>query len=136
MTDTHPAESAPRRDRRRSPRMRNGEQRSRLTVYLSPDERALLEARAANTGESMARILVQSALHPAAAEIQTAADITLAVEQLRWHRRQLAGIATNLNQVAHHANAAHEVPADFARVVAQVDELTDTLSALLAEVRR
>ena len=34
------------------------------TVYLTDAERALLEARAEVSGESMAKILVDAALHP------------------------------------------------------------------------
>ena len=47
----------PRLDRRRSPRTQ-GVRRGRLTVYLTDEERALLEARSEVSGESMAKILV------------------------------------------------------------------------------
>ena len=49
--------------RRRSARTQ-GVRRGRLTVYLTGEERALLEARAEICGESMAKILVDAALHP------------------------------------------------------------------------
>ena len=56
----------PRLDRRRSARTQ-GVRRGRLTVYLTEEERSLLEARSEVSGESMAKILVDCALHPVSA---------------------------------------------------------------------
>ena len=55
--DTGAVARGPRLDRRRSARTQGG-RRGRLTVYLTDAERALLEARAEVSGESMAKILV------------------------------------------------------------------------------
>lgn len=126
----------PRLDRRRSARTQ-GVQRQRLTVYLTDEERSLLEARSEVSGESMAKILVDCALHPASAgEGVDAGDAHELVAQLRNYRRQLVGVTTNLNQIAYHANTTSEVPADFAAVVAEVHQLHDDINAILLGARR
>ena len=126
----------PRLDRRRSARTQ-GARRGRLTVYLTDEERSLLEARSEVSGESMAKILVDCALHPASAgEGVDAGGVHELVAQLRDYRRQLVGVTTNLNQIAYHANTTSEVPADFAAVVAEVHQLHDDINAILVGVRR
>ena len=126
----------PRLDRRRSARTQGGRRR-RLTVYLTDEERALLEARSEVSGESMAKILVDCALHPVSAgEGVDAGGVHELVSQLRDYRRQLVGVTTNLNQIAHHANTTSEVPADFAAVVAEVHQLHDDINAILLGARR
>ncbi|WP_232023102.1 plasmid mobilization relaxosome protein MobC [Actinomyces viscosus] len=126
----------PRLDRRRSARTQ-GVRRGRLTVYLTDEERSLLEARSEVSGESMAKILVDCALHPASAgEGVDASDVHELVAQLRDYRRQLVGVTTNLNQIAYHANTTSEVPADFAALVAEVHQLHDDINAILVGARR
>lgn len=126
----------PRLDRRRSARTQ-GVRRGRLTVYLTDEERALLEARSEVSGESMAKILVDCALHPVSAgESVDSGGVHELVSQLRDYRRQLVGVTTNLNQIAYHANTTSEVPADFAAVVAEVHQLHDDINAILVGVRR
>ena len=126
----------PRLDRRRSARTQ-GARRGRLTVYLTDEERALLEARSEVSGESMAKILVDAALHPVSAgdglDARGAHEL---VSQLRDYRRQLVGVTTNLNQIAYHANTTSEVPADFAAVVAQIQRLHDDINDILLGARR
>lgn len=128
--------SRPALGRRRSARTRTGVRRRPLAVYLSEDERALLEQRSEATGTSMARVLVDAALRPAqAGQIDTGA-LAETVALLRGYRRQLEGACTNLNQIAHHANTVSEVPADFAAVVAHVERVVDEVEDILASVRR
>lgn len=130
------SDAATQRARRRSTRLRGG-RRQRLTVYLAPEERALLEVRAEVSGESMAKILVDAALHPVSAgggvDAGSAHEL---VARLRDYRRQLVGVATNLNQIAHHANTVSEVPANFDRVVAEIHQLHDDVNDILIEARR
>ena len=96
-----------------------------------------MEARSEVSGESMAKILVDCALHPASTgDGVDAGGVHELVSQLRDYRRQLVGVTTNLNQVAHHANTTSEVPADFASVVAEVHQLHDDINAILVGVRR
>ena len=128
---------APRRlDRRRSARTQ-GVRRQRLTVYLTCEERALLEARAEVSGDSIAKILVDAALHPVSTgDGVDAGSAHELVAQLRDYRRQLVGVTTNLNQVAHHANTVREVPADFDGVVAEIHQLHDDINDILIGARR
>ena len=125
----------PRLDRRRSARTQGG--RGRLTVYLTDAERALLEARSEVSGESMAKILVDCALHPASAgEGVDAGGVHELVAQLRDYRRQLVGVTTNLNQVARHANTTSEIPSSFSAVLEEIHRLHDDVNAILVGVRR
>ena len=122
----------PRLDRRRSARTQ-GVRRQRLT----DEERALLETRSEVSGESMAKILVDCALHPASAgDGVDVGGVHELVAQLRDYRRQLVGVTTNLNQVAHHANTTSEIPSSFNAVVAEVHQLHDDINAILVGVRR
>lgn len=126
----------PRLDRRRSTRTQ-GVRRQRLTVYLTEEERSLLEARSEVSGESMAKILVDCALHPASAgEGVDAGDAHELVAQLRDYRRQLVGVTTNLNQIAYHANTTSEIPSSFSAVVAEIHQLHDDINAILLGARR
>lgn len=120
--------------RRRSARTQ-GVRRGRLTVYLTDRERAALEARAEICGESMSRVLVDCALHPVDAGAG-GGDVHELVALLRDYRRKLEGATTNLNQIARHANAVGEVPADLADVVARINRLHDDINDILAGVRR
>ncbi|WP_232009774.1 plasmid mobilization relaxosome protein MobC [Actinomyces howellii] len=87
-----------------------------------------------SSGEAMAKILVDSALHPVAVEgVGGAGEL---VAQLRDYRRQLVGVATNLNQIARHANTVSEIPSGFDAVVAKVLRLHDDIDDILAGVRR
>lgn len=110
-----------------------------MTVYLTGEERALLEAQAEVSGRSLSSILVDAALHPAS--LGDGADLSARggnelVEQLRDYRRKLVGVTTNLNQIAYHANTTSEVPADFPAVVDEIHRLHDEINAMLLGVRR
>ncbi|WP_172193323.1 plasmid mobilization protein [Actinomyces faecalis] len=140
-SDEERAVSAPRYDRRRSARLRGGQRRKPLTVYLSDEERELLELRSEATGESMAKILVDAALRPSqnpvvAPEAVAPAEMGEAMAALRDMRRDLDGIGNNLNQIAYHANTVSEVPADFTQVVELVHRAIDDINDILIQVRR
>lgn len=130
------ASSAVSRSRRRSTRSNVGQRRTPITVYVTSDERALLEARSTNTGLSMARLLVDGAIHPLDTSGIERESLDDAVALLRVYRRQLEGVTTNLNQIAHHANTIHEVPSDFDTVVAQVSDTINDIYDILSGVRR
>lgn len=132
---------APRRDRRRSARAINGQRRRVFKVYLTSEEREQLELRALATGDSIAKILVESALSPVTNtalddSVIARTDMSEAMSALRGMRRDLEGVSTNLNQIAHHANTVSEVPADFAQVVASVRRTVNELNEILLQVRR
>lgn len=126
------------RTARRARRSVRGVQRSRLLVSLTASERALIEEGARLRGVSMSRFVVEAALHPVTASdgVAGAPHVEELIELLRAYRRQLEGAMTNLNQVAHHANAMREVPEDFASVVAGVADTIEDINARLDGVRR
>ncbi|SPT53476.1 Bacterial mobilisation protein (MobC) [Actinomyces bovis] len=109
--------------------------RERLTVYLTPQERELLELRAETSGESMAKILVDAALRPVGGHVDVG-SLAEAVALLRGYRRQLEGACTNLNQIAHHANTVCEIPSNFADVLSRVEATVDEVNDMLVSVRR
>lgn len=123
---------------RRARRSVRGVQRSRLLVSLTASERALIEEGARLRGVSMSRFVVEAALHPVTASdgVAGAPHVEELIELLRAYRRQLEGAMTNLNQVAHHANAMREVPEDFASVVSSVADTIEDINARLDGVRR
>lgn len=123
---------------RRARRSVRGVQRSRLLVSLTASERALIEEGARLRGVSMSRFVVEAALHPVTASDGVAGvpHVEELIELLRAYRRQLEGAMTNLNQVAHHANAMREVPEDFASVVSSVADTIEDINARLDGVRR
>ena len=86
----------------------------------------------------MSRFVVEAALHPVTASDGVAGvpHVEELIELLRAYRRQLEGAMTNLNQVAHHANAMREVPEDFASVVSSVADTIEDINARLDGVRR
>ena len=134
--DTGVVTRTPRLDRRRSARTQ-GVRRQRLTVYLTEKERSLLEARSEVSGESMAKILVDAALHPVTVgDGLDAGGAHELVAQLRDYRRQLVGVTTNLNQIAHHANTTSEIPSSFNAVVRQIQQLHDDINDILLGARR
>jgi hypothetical protein len=86
----------------------------------------------------MSRFVVEAALHPvtAAEGVAGVPHVEELIELLRVYRRQLEGAMTNLNQIAHHANTVHEVPEDFASVVAGVADTIEDINGRLDGVRR
>lgn len=126
------------RTARRARRSVRGVQRSRLLVSLTASERALIEEGARLRGVSMSRFVVEAALHPVTTseEVAGVPHVEELIELLRAYRRQLEGAMTNLNQIAHHANTVHEVPEDFASVVAGVADTIEDINGRLDGVRR
>ena len=125
--------AAPRRRAKRSP---NGQARSVLCVQLTSEERALLEAKAANAGQSMSRVLVTSALRASTSEVINGTDLDRLNEELTVCRRQLVGVAGNLNQLSHHANATMEFPDDAGEVLSQVRSVLFDVQDLIENVKR
>ena len=123
------------RPKRRSERGLNTRRRV-VCVYVTDEEKALLEAASANMGISMARVLLDAALHRPELPAHKHAEGLNLVSEMRHYRRQLEGIAVNMNQVAFHANSRHEVPLEFEAALRQVYSLVDELNDVLAKVRR
>ena len=121
---------------RRSAYSARGPARARMSVNVTPVERALIEEGARARGVSMARFLVDCAVRPVGPGALDGAGAGELVELLRGYRRQLEGAMTNLNQIAHHANTARELPADFGRVTAAVADTIEDVNAILEGARR
>ena len=115
--------------------MVNGERRERVAVYLSVEQAQLLRMRAAVEGVSVSRVVGDSLFKTVESGEIDAAALRESVVLLREYRRKLEGMATNLNQVAKHANTVSQVPADFGVVVEAVNQLVDEVNALLVKVR-
>jgi Bacterial mobilisation protein (MobC) len=87
-----------------------------------------VKARAAAVGVSVPRLLVELAtLGPAGASERNAAKTALL-----GVRRQIIGVATNINQLARRPNAREQLPPGLASSLAAVERM----EAQLAEVLR
>ena len=120
---------------RRSPYVKGG--RSFVhKVKVREDEHVMLVALANARDVTVSRLLLESAL--ALADDRnvavTKAEREAMQDELYTLRRQISGIATNLNQMAHHVNATGEFSAGIApmaaRAVASLDELSQVLEVL------
>jgi Bacterial mobilisation protein (MobC). len=128
--------TAPRAVSRRSKRSVNGVQRSTLCVQLTSEERALLEAKAANCGQSMSRVLVSSTLRPATSDVVNPAEVDRLNDELMIYRRQLIGVTANLNQLAHHANTTQDFPTQAHDVLLQVRTALLDIQDLIESIKR
>ena len=122
---------AQRRHVRRAPRQVNGVTRTSLRVHLTRSERALLEAKASNAGWSLSRTLVHCALHPFPAD-----NLHELIAGLRDYRRQLTGLANNVNQLTRYAHTDHALPDHMNDVLDHIEHSVDEINYLLASVRR
>lgn len=102
-------------------------------VRVTAEESAILTELANAQGVTVPRLLVESAL---AGDRETASRRRDAIVELFAVRRLLAAVSNNLNQVARHANATSELPADagavvaaIARVVQRMDLAAEALAA-------
>jgi hypothetical protein len=121
--------------RRRRANATPGEKRTkRYPVTVTPTEAAELEAKAAAAGMTVPRLLHESAR---SAHVETSTERKAAIAELFSIRREVAGIATNLNQLARYANTEGTFPAEaealavefrqlFPKVTAAVDRLADS----------
>lgn len=124
------------RSHARLPRQRRGGNRVRVPVYLTEAERFILEQKAENTGRSMSRLLVESALHAPSTDRLDPVEFQAGLGTLADYQNQLRGMATNLNQIAHHANTIHEVPADVTVAARQARALMDQIETVFESIRR
>lgn len=116
-------------------RVVNGEQRVSMHFYVTAEQAQLLRMRAAVEGVSISRVVADSLFKTVESGEIDAAALRESVVLLREYRRKLEGMATNLNQVAKHANTVSQVPADFGVVVEAVNQLVDEVNDLLLKVR-
>ncbi len=125
-----------RRDRRRSSRAGEGLSRRRLTVYVTDDEMWRIETLADATNKSKSRVLIDSALRPGVSDLIDGVKLDAALETLKDLQQQIRGIAGNLNQLAHHANATQNFPVDAELIAKRVKALCLDIEDTLASVTR
>ena len=101
-------------------------------VRVTPEEEARLVRLAEAQRVTVPRLLVESALSERG---ETPTQRREAMAELFAVRRLLAAVSNNVNQIARHANAGDEFPADAAgalagvrRVAARIDTAIDVLS--------
>jgi hypothetical protein len=117
----------------RRERVRGGRHMVRK-VRVTPAENGRLEQLAAGQAVSVPRLLVESAL----------AEDGWTITQRRaliaeWDRavRQLVGVATNVNQIAYHANAAERFPGVVAySTLPRIEDAIERLNAAVEGLRR
>ena len=115
MTDVEPATRGT-VGRRRRARVAGGRQGSHR-VKVSAEEEATLQKLAAEQGVDVVELLVESAL---AGDRETASMRREAMTELFQVRKLLASISNNVNQLARHANAGPQFPADAAATLQAV----------------
>jgi Bacterial mobilisation protein (MobC) len=98
-------------------------------VKVLADQEARLQGLAAEQGVSVSRLLVESAL---AGDGWTSAQRRELVRQLLAARRDLAGLATNVNQLARWANTVERFPRDARERVGRIDEAIARLERAVA----
>ena len=91
----------------------------------------MLARLATEQGVSVPRLLVESAM---AGDRETAARRRDAMVELFAVRRLLAAVSNNVNQVARHANAGEEFPADAAATLKAVKRLVLRIDATISSL--
>ncbi len=98
-------------------------------VKVTPEEEAQLLQLAEAQGVTIPRLLVESALAAGASETPT--ERKQVIVELFGVHRLLANVSNNVNQLARHANAGDEFPADAASTLAYVRKLAFRINALV-----
>jgi hypothetical protein len=101
-----------------------------VQVRLNDDEYARIRTRAEAAGVSPPRLLVELALlGPAGASERNATKAAMLSV-----RRQIIGMATNLNQLAKWANARKQLPPGLEASLAAVQRMEDQVAALVRDL--
>lgn len=129
VADEVPAAGSPVRRRfgRRRANVAGGRQHSHR-VLVTAEEEARLAQLAAAGRVTVPRLLVEAAL---AGSGQTATVRRDAIAELFAVHRLLAAVSNNVNQIARHANASGEFPADAVVVLGTVRRLAGRLDAAI-----
>ena len=125
------AQSTPQARPRPKRQARDLQGRSRdFHVRASEDEYARIKARAEAAGVSIPRLLIELAiLGPAGAPERNATKAAML-----GVRRQIIGMATNLNQLAKWANARHQLPPGLEASLAAVQRMEAQVAALVRDL--
>lgn len=103
-----------------------GGRTTKKTYRVSEMEEAVLKAKAAGYGISVARLVVESALSK---DGDSHTDRQAMIQELAQIRTLLGRVSSNVNQIARHANSTGEFPADagaavdaMRRLMVRIDE--------------
>ncbi len=105
----------------------------RHVIKVTVADESRLQALAAAQRVSVARLLVESAL---AGDGWTITQRRALVSGWLAARRQLSGIAVNVNQVAHWCNREQAFTRDAERLVLEVERAVERLEAAVGELAR
>lgn len=97
-------------------------------VKVTAQEEAALKLRAQERGITIPRLMLESALAP---QGEGASERREALVELFRVRRQLAGVATNVNQIAHAVNTDGRLPIGSAATLARIEEIVGKLDAAI-----
>lgn len=113
-------------------RERDGALRARIVqVRCNDDEYARIRGRAEAAGVSPPRLLVELALQASTGLSERHANH----QALALMRRQVVGMATNLNQLAKWANTRQQVPPGLEATLTSVQRILERLDAFVADLR-
>lgn len=116
--------------RRRRANVAGGRRHSHR-VLVTPAEEARLQRLALAQGVTVPRLLIESAF---AATGETPSQRREAAAELLAVHRLLAAISNNVNQLARHANAGEEFPAEAAATLDAVRRVAARVSAAVDEL--
>ena len=125
MTDgPSPKKRLARRRRANAPDGRPREHKVRVSAH----EEALLQLLAEREQVTVPRLLVEAAL---ARGGDTPTERRATLVELFGVRRQLAGLATNVNQIAHAVNTDGRMPIGSAAELAQIEDVVGKIDAAI-----
>jgi hypothetical protein len=125
MSDHETRKRSVRRKRRENV---EGGRRHSHRVLVSPEEEGQLLRMANAQGVTVPRLLVESTL---AAGAETPTERRAAMAELFAQRRLLTNVASNVNQIARHANTVGEVPPDAREAIGALRGLVDRIDAVI-----
>lgn len=103
----------------------------RHEVKVSPEEEAKLLALAEKHRVTIPRLLIEAALSGGTENPSERRDQFMQLSQLQ---RLVGTVANNINQIARHANATGEVPAEAAASIAHARSVIIRIDRQLAEM--
>jgi len=100
-------------------------------VRVTDMEEAQLRLRADAEKVTIPRLLVERALADGG---ETPSERREALVELFRVRRQLAGLATNVNQIAHGVNIDGRLPVGSAATLAQIEDVVEKIDAVIEDL--
>lgn len=100
-------------------------------VKVTVQEEAALKLLAKKHGITIPRLMLESALAPSG---QGSAERREVIFELFRVRRQLDGIATNVNQIAHAVNIDGRLPLGSAATLARIEDVVTRLDAVIEDL--